>query len=62
MALEVGAVGIRPFAAQESVFDPLSDVLHAGCVENVGALAVLLACEPVAGEDVLVGVDEHALA
>lgn len=62
MALEVSSVGIRPFSTEEPVFDPLSDVLHASCVEDVGALAVFLACQPVAGEDILVGIDEHPLA
>lgn len=60
LALEVAAVGVGPPAFAEPVLDPFADVLHAGCVEDVGALTVFFAVEPVAAVDVFVGIDEHA--
>lgn len=59
VSFEVGAVGVGPFARKESIFHPLSDIFHSRCIEDVSAMSVLLAVEPVPRKDVLVGVDIH---
>lgn len=59
LAFKVAAIRVGPSALAESVFNPFSDIFHAGCIEDVGALAVLFATEPVAAIDILVWVNEH---
>ena len=43
LPLEVAAVGVGPLPANKPVLNPVSHILHASGVEDVGALAVFLA-------------------
>lgn len=62
VSLKIRSIRVCPFSRQKPVLHPLSNVLHAGGIEHIGPLAMLLSIQPVAREDVLVGVDEHAFS
>ena len=62
LALEVGAVWIQPLATHELSILELSDVFLGGVIEDVGALAILLAISPVARVNVFVSVGHDSLS
>jgi len=62
VALEVNTVGIDPLARLKLAAGPLAAHFHASFLEDVGAVALLLAVFPPAGVDITVFVSEHALA
>ena len=59
--LEVDAVGIDPLALQQLALGPLTSHFHARCLEDVGAVALLLTVLPPAGVDIAIDVSESAL-
>ena len=61
-ALEVDSVGVDPLAGGDLASLPLSTHLHSSLLEDVGAVALLLAVLPPSGVDVTVLVGEHAFA
>eukprot|EP00354_Favella_ehrenbergii_P010011 CAMPEP_0170466672 /NCGR_PEP_ID=MMETSP0123-20130129/10541_1 /TAXON_ID=182087 /ORGANISM="Favella ehrenbergii, Strain Fehren 1" /LENGTH=224 /DNA_ID=CAMNT_0010732853 /DNA_START=58 /DNA_END=730 /DNA_ORIENTATION=- len=62
VALEEGTVGVEPFTFHELAVLEGANVFLARLLEDVGALAVLLASDPVARVDIFVDVGHDALA
>ena len=65
-ALEESSIGVEPLALHELAILEVADVLHSSLLEDVGALAVLLALLPLTGVDVsgllFAGVDHDSLS
>ena len=61
-ALEIEAIGVDPLTGRELAILPVARHLHTRLLEQVGAIAALLAVLPPAGVDVTVLVGEDALA
>ena len=62
VALECGAVGVKPLAVDKLSVLESSDVLLACLEENVGSLSIFLSIGPVAGVNIFIEVSHDALS
>ena len=62
VALEVQAVGIDPLSVRQFRIHPVAAHLHAGLLEDISSVAVLLSVLPPTGVDISVFVSKDALA
>lgn len=62
LAFEVGAVGVDPLSSHQLPVLVVANVLLPSLVDDVGALAFLVAVDPLARVDIRIHVGHHALA